>query len=448
MALSLGDLPNEILRKIFHRNRLSNNDMCSVARTCKHFSEVSSPLIYSNVKVRRFFNDERPFGLVQTLKDNPSRADLILKLSFSWADNGRTFREDQESTVQFLLRRATRLRTLKMKVTASKNYPMPFPVVSDAFLDVNPMTDLWRVEISCVNIAWSTMGRIFLLPKISAVFFMPMDADPNRIEDRLPQRPAGKNSKIRYLALEGHPKCVASVHELLQWSSNLGALLFDFGEWDDSEPHVPKTLQQFLAPVAHTVFYLDLQGRHTDDFHCALVNFHDFPALKTLEISRALLFLTIFEGGGVHVVEPSRRNGLYLRLPRKLEELTIFFDFGSAILDRKYHSGSHNFVDEEYDWIEELATYKPDYLPNLTRVKLTEHSDADPGSHNVLKLQPWDPPQALKKLFQEREIELTVLIRSYSVWRNGQMDVTGARNIVNPSPRRLLEVEELDISIT
>lgn len=165
------------------------------------------------------------------------------------------------------------------------------------------------------------MGRILLLPKISAVFFMPMDVDPERIDDQLPQRPAGSTSKVRYFALEGHPKCVAFVHELLQWSSNLGALLFDFGEYDDSEPHTPKTLQQFLAPVAPTVFYLDLQGRHTDDFHCALVNFHDFTALKTLEISRALLFLTVFEEGGEHVVEPSHRNGLYMRLPPKLEEL-------------------------------------------------------------------------------------------------------------------------------
>lgn len=69
------------------------------------------------------------------------------------------------------------------------------------------------------------------------------------------------------------------------------------------------------------MFYLDLQGRHTDDFHCALVNFHDFTALKTLEISRALLFLTVFEEGGEHVVEPSHRNDLYMRLPPKLEEL-------------------------------------------------------------------------------------------------------------------------------
>ncbi|KAK0108220.1 hypothetical protein ONS95_003040 [Cadophora gregata] len=383
MALNLGSLPNEILSKIFHRNRLSNNDMCSVARTCKHFNVVSTPLVYSNVKARRFVNDERRFSLIQTLKDNPSRANLILKLSFSWADNGTTFGEDQESIVQFLLRRTTRLRTLKMKVTAMKEYPMPIPVVSGAFLDVNPMAELWRVEVSCINITWQTMGNILLLPKISAIFFMPMDIDPSRVEGHLPQRPAGRTSKIRYLALEGHPKCVPSVHELLQWSSNLGALLYDFGEYDDSGLHAPSTLQEFLAPIVPTVFYLDLQGRHTDDFHCSLIDFHDFPKLRTLEISRSLLFFTIFEEGGKHVVEPSSRNGLYLRLPRILEELVIFFDFGSAILDRKHHSRSHNFVDEEYDWIEELATFKPDYLPNLKRVKFAEHSDPDPGSHNV-----------------------------------------------------------------
>lgn len=155
MALELGDLPNELLIKIFHRNRLSNDDMCTVARTCKRFSKVVIPLIYSNVKVKRRANDERNFGLIQTITDNPSRAELILKLSFSWSNNGTTFREDQERIVQFLLRRTTRLQILKLKVITLSQYAMPFPVVSGAFLDVNPMTALRRVEVAYVNITVS-----------------------------------------------------------------------------------------------------------------------------------------------------------------------------------------------------------------------------------------------------------------------------------------------------
>ena len=155
MALELGDLPNELLIKIFHRNRLSNDDMCTVARTCKHFSKVAIPLIYSNVKVKRRANDKRTFGLIQTITDNPSRAELILKLSFSWSNNGTTFREDQERIVQFLLRRTTRLQILKLKVITLSQYATPFPVVSGAFLDVNPMTALRRVEVAYVNITVS-----------------------------------------------------------------------------------------------------------------------------------------------------------------------------------------------------------------------------------------------------------------------------------------------------
>lgn len=154
-AVSLARLPNELLRKIFHRSRLSNNAMCAVARTCKHFNEVITPLIYSNVKVRRHINDKRSFGLIQTITNKPTRADLILKLSFTWSDNGSTFGQDQENIVQFLLRRTTRLHTLKLRVSHLKEYPMPFPVVSDAFLDVNPMIALWRVEVSCINITAS-----------------------------------------------------------------------------------------------------------------------------------------------------------------------------------------------------------------------------------------------------------------------------------------------------
>ncbi|KAH7350741.1 hypothetical protein BKA65DRAFT_549734 [Rhexocercosporidium sp. MPI-PUGE-AT-0058] len=445
MDLNLGDLPNELLRKIFHRNRLSNDDMCAVARTCKHFSEVATPLIYSNVKIRRYTNNERPFGLIQTITNNPSRADLILKLSFFWVDNGTTFGEDQESIVQFLLRRTTRLHTLKLKVNSVRHHTMPFPVVSDAFLDVNPMASLWRVEISCVNLPWNTLGKFLLLPKICAIFFMPMDRDPARIEAQLPKRTENVKSRIHYLALEGHPKCVSHIYELLQWTDGLKAFMFDIGAYTSSDTASPSTLQQFIAPISETVFYLELRGCHTDEFHQASVDFRDFPALKSLDISQALLFPTTFEQNGQHTVETTTRKGLYLRLPKKLEELTIFFDFGSAILDRKYHAVRHNFVDEEYDWIEELATFKTDFLPNLKEVSLTEHSDADRESHNVLKLQPWDPPKVVKSLFKQRGIELNVLIRPYSVSRNGQMDVVGARNVLNPNPRRLLEVEELDI---
>ncbi|KAH9218731.1 hypothetical protein DL95DRAFT_443802 [Leptodontidium sp. 2 PMI_412] len=441
MALKLGDLPNELLIKIFHRNRLSNDDMCTVARTCKHFSKVVIPLIYSNVKVKRRANDERTFGLIQSITDNPSRAELILKLSFSWSNNGTTFREDQERIVQFLLRRTTRLQILKLKVITMSQYAMPFPVVSGVFLDVNPMTSLRRVEVAYVNITWETMGKFLLLPQMSAVFFTPMDQDPDRIDEHLPQRPADRQSRIEYLAIEGHPKSVQHVHELLRWSDNLRALLFDFGSYTTLNINGPSTLQKFLAPISQTLFFLDLQGCHTDDFHCATVDFSNFPVLKTLGISQSLLFPTFFEQDGEYSVEPYTRNGLYLRLPKKLEDLTVFFDFGSAILDHQYHTIRHNFVNEEYDWIEELAIFKPDFLPNLKRVRFTEHSDANRESHDVMQLRPWSTPKAVKTLFETRDINLKVLIRSYSVLRNGLSDANGAENVVNFSQRRLLELE-------
>lgn len=98
-------------------------------------------------------------------------------------------------------------------------------------------------------------------------------------------------------------------------------------------------------------------------------------------------------------------------------------------------------MDEEYDWIEELAIFKPDFLPNLKRVRFTEHSDANRESHDVMQLRSWSTPKAVKTLFKTRDINLKVLIRSYSVLRNGLSDANGAENVVNFSQRRLLELE-------
>jgi hypothetical protein len=125
----------------------------------------------------------------------------------------------------------------------------------------------------------------------------------------------------------------------------------------------------------------------------------------------------------------------------------IFFDSGSAILDRLFSPYQRVQIDEDYDWIEELATRKKEYLPVLSKVHISEHSScwAEGGLHNPNRIGAWDIPASVAEIYRRENIELEVLIRmsytlAYFEAETGQYDSNDGEDVegfvFTPSAKR------------
>jgi hypothetical protein len=109
------------------------------------------------------------------------------------------------------------------------------------------------------------------------------------------------------------------------------------------------------------------------------------------------------------------------------------------MLDRSFLMPDHFYIEEDYSWIEELGTHKAEYLPNLNKIKITEHSSYSmPGpEHNLFRTKWWDVPKSMREMFQTENVELFVVVRStYSLGLDREDDESFH---FIPSPKRLLE---------
>jgi hypothetical protein len=70
-------------------------------------------------------------------------------------------------------------------------------------------------------------------------------------------------------------------------------------------------------------------------------------------------------------------------------------------------------IDEDYDWIEELAAQKEECLPVLSKVHISEHSSCWTwgGLHNPNRIGSWDIPTSVAEIYRKANTELEVLIR-------------------------------------
>jgi hypothetical protein len=103
-------------------------------------------------------------------------------------------------------------------------------------------------------------------------------------------------------------------------------------------------------------------------------------------------------------------------------------------LDPLFNPACSFWIDEDYNWIEELGINRNEYLPSLRSLILTEHSSCDwgIGPTDPSKLREWDVPKSVKDAFEEKGVQVEILIRTEYILES----YVGPKFVFRPSPRR------------
>jgi hypothetical protein len=104
------------------------------------------------------------------------------------------------------------------------------------------------------------------------------------------------------------------------------------------------------------------------------------------------------------------------------------------VVDTLYNPACNFWIDEDYDWIEELGNHKEEFIPNLRSAIFTEHSSCDWGTSptDPSKLIEWDMPQSVKDAFEGKGVNLEILVRTEYILEA----YFGPEFQFRPSPRR------------
>lgn len=148
-------------------------------------------------------------------------------------------------------------------------------------------------------------------------------------ENLLHRRLKNTASQLENLVLGPYVAIGSSLIELLNFARNTSRLKFNIGPYDDGftddwrERRLVSTLSEILDPISNTLIILKLEGYHNDYLHKAKVDFSSFTNLRSLKITQSLLFPTLSATSMNDYSEPESRNGLFYRLPRSLQKLTV-----------------------------------------------------------------------------------------------------------------------------
>ncbi|KAH7385047.1 hypothetical protein BKA64DRAFT_726515 [Cadophora sp. MPI-SDFR-AT-0126] len=181
------------------------------------------------------------------------------------------------------------------------------------------------------------------------------------------------------------------------------------------------SLSRLLAPLAQTLESLKLrystlngpEPNHDEHFpYCSSLRlkFSELKNLRSLDVVKGFLFLSATDADWDNI-EIDTRDGLYLQLPRTLEHLKIAFPKNSSVVDHTFAWQVEQHINENFTWIEELASYKSEYLPNLQNVKLCEQC-------YVRKNKPWNTPRRINEIYQRNGIKLDVSARPLSTYQS------------------------------
>jgi hypothetical protein len=321
--MSLIKLPPEILSQIVTDEIIDKVGLAGLVRSCKRLHQLYTPLLYHTIKIT-------PTGVY----DQRARA-FKLKGTFLWKSYVKLEQLLQCLTVEVeekwwtdlklesLCEHICRLRVLKVRLLKTNKYSRDTVAFGARFLCKNPMPELKELELDTVKIGIKDMVSFIFLPKLERFILTHLENELWGSKGPVPTRSVGSRSVINFLKLGPSVKPGPVVLAFLRWTENLKALHYDLGDYIGS-PRIPSpTLYQILQPLQRTIEELHLSEYHHDDLHAATMDFSRFSSLRTLEITQALLFPTLFDDDGYDTIESNTRTGLYRRLPRSLEYLKV-----------------------------------------------------------------------------------------------------------------------------
>ncbi|KAH6717319.1 hypothetical protein BKA61DRAFT_671771 [Leptodontidium sp. MPI-SDFR-AT-0119] len=325
----------------------------------------------------------------QTLVDIPGRAALIRSFTINadWNNNeeeNEIAKRELRNVFQFL----SRIESFQVEGVSNIRGLFSY----ENFEDRLEFPALKELKLPTFNIAFADALTIFQNPRIENLSIKSIISEPpvgTFLGFKRVRAVGGEpysSSRLKRLELGRDARNNQRIKSLLEHCRSLQYLKWIVSPIHDSEPDLLRWL------LWGSPYPLE-----------SLPNFLDLKSLKSLDVSKIYFFRDDDNHLG-HQVDIDVRDGLYQRLPKSLEILTIDFPYYSSVVDSQFTWAADQDLVENCTWIEELALYKPSHLPKLSHVNIYEAGDVE-------QTKSWNIPGTLSRLYKTRKIELEVTVR-------------------------------------
>ncbi|TAQ91017.1 hypothetical protein B7494_g600 [Chlorociboria aeruginascens] len=430
--MSFTKFANEILDIIFADSGLSVKDLCQLSYVDRFLNAKVNQILYRNINT--FSLQSAGFKQAAELKTNELLYNTISKHpvlnSFVNSLNIGVKLSEVDATNK-LLANLSSLQTLCL-CFLSKMQEDP---VSDMISSLTQASVLTVRNLSVVNysedrLTFDQIENILLRPNLRSFSIRQTGTYRSRQQNRLFSHLARRLRILRFGLTQGFPARRSSVECL-----HLKGDFFEPGErieyllriipqlkvlhWFGKETPVEEDqlpLSRVLTSVANNLVELQLECFPEPNCLNHFIDFKSFENLKILAVCQTLLFpgteAQSDERRNVDKHHATPRNGVYRRLPSTLEILKILITVGKIRdfdfdLDLNFISGPKFRITSDYAWIEELATNKPDYLPNLKHVQIKEALK----NPNFEKHVQWDAPPSVVQEYEKHGIGMEFVVK-------------------------------------
>ncbi|KAL8942797.1 MAG: hypothetical protein Q9211_001251 [Gyalolechia sp. 1 TL-2023] len=395
-------LPDDILYLIYEHVVLSGQlhdaqSIISLGLVNRRLSSLTAEHLLRDVKFEiRFANGEFPQKFkrfVCTLEERPALAKFVRYIELRWW-TGTSQDGEKESAVELANTLLVSLTNLKGLVLTVHRPEYGYRFIP-RFLDVNPMTDLTRVEVFDEAMTFEDlMERYMRLLRVESITVRRMDRESPLPLSRL------EVSGVSTLGLGGVSLTRNQLFAILQLPRSLRKLVCSFLD-EKCSPNAT-TIHQALSPAQSSLTDLRLSG----DDNQTPCDLRDFTVLKRLAATAPIFFLASHPG--------IERDGVYKLLPTSLDTLELEFPFHWWVFnndDRHDRSdpaslrrASEDPPPWKYEWLRELA-----YYTHLKTLKVSERIKHRKGF--LFKGFSWLPPPALQDAFDEADLDVEVWLR-------------------------------------
>ncbi|KAI2602111.1 hypothetical protein GGR54DRAFT_625741 [Hypoxylon sp. NC1633] len=442
--MSINELPFEIIEDIFSRldkdeREYTNNghpNLCALARTCRHLSDIATTLLYKHVKLeinRREAKDrERTSILISRCLVYPSLVHRIQSVKLRWFYPDVT--EDYNELMSHLAK-STSLTRLKSELSHARWHILPalydyapgsFPNLTQLAVELNdvrgeegylpadqlaklcelPSLEFLTVRAPIGGFATDAKKPDVMLPKLRHIHFWGCrSVSVAALEFILPRTP---NLTCLQLSLPGDSR--ENNRKLARNMSMLGL--------DLTGPVRPAFYGELLAPAAASLTHLLLDAVNVEfsEHDGSRIDLSQFTKLANLDLSACLLFSRGQTAAGC----PWSRE-MWKLLPPRLDELHIMFDGHQGLFwsvpDMRQHARARTFDElwaerlngDHVGWLMALLDRCREDVTSYRTITLSEETifDTDPNWQIVS----WHMTNDLKAAARSAGVNLVIRLR-------------------------------------